>query len=70
MVTEAVTVNDKFHIGSVTKSMTATVAAMLIERGKISWTTTIGDSFPDLGDQLHPDYRPVTLEQLLAPRSG
>jgi len=68
--TEAVTVNDKFHLGSVTKSMTATVAAMLVEQGKITWTTTIGDSFSDLGDQLHADYRPVTLEQLLAHRGG
>ena len=70
MVTEAVTANDTFHIGSVTKSMTAIVAAMLVERGKISWTTTIGDSFSDLGDRLHPGYRPVTLEPLLAHRSG
>jgi CubicO group peptidase (beta-lactamase class C family) len=68
--TEAVTVNDKFHIGSVTKSMTATVAAMLVEQGKISWTTTIGESFPDDGEELHPDYRRVTLEQLLAHRGG
>jgi CubicO group peptidase (beta-lactamase class C family) len=68
--TEAVTVNDKFHIGSITKSMTATVAAMLVEQGKISWTTTIGESFPDDGEQLHPNYRGVTLEQLLTHRGG
>ena len=67
--TEPVTVNDKFHIGSVTKSMTATVAAMLVEQGKISWTTTIGESFADY-DELHSDYRAVTLEQLLAHRGG
>ena len=67
---EAVTVNDKFHIGSVTKSMTATVAAMLVEQGKLSWTTTVEESFPEHGEQLHPDYRAVTLEQLLAHRGG
>ena len=66
---EAVTVQDKFHIGSVTKSMTATVAAMLVEQGKISWTTTIGESFADYAE-LHPDYRGVTLEQLLSHRGG
>lgn len=66
---ESVTANDKFHIGSVTKSMTATVAAMLVEQGKISWTTTIGELFPEHKD-LHPDYRGVTLEQLLAHRGG
>jgi CubicO group peptidase (beta-lactamase class C family) len=68
--TEMVSVNDKFHLGSVTKSMTATVAAMLVEQERISWTTTIGKSFPELGDKLHPDYRGVTLEQLLAHRGG
>src|ERR1051325_7957365 len=36
---ERVAVDDKFHLGSVTKSMTATVAAMLVEQGKTSWTT-------------------------------
>src|SRR5438552_15254862 len=68
--TEKVTVDDKFHLGSVTKSMTATVAAMLIEQGRISWTTTIGETFPELKSEIHPDYRGVTLEQLLSHRSG
>src|SRR5688572_6374486 len=61
-----VTSEDKFHIGSVTKSMTATVAAMLVEKGTISWTTTIGQSFPEFAKDIHPDYLGVTLEQLLA----
>jgi CubicO group peptidase (beta-lactamase class C family) len=67
---ERVTVDDKFHLGSVTKSMTATVAAMLVEQGKISWTTTIGETFPELKSEIHPDYLAVTLEQLLSQRSG
>jgi CubicO group peptidase (beta-lactamase class C family) len=68
--TEKVTVEDKFHLGSVTKSMTATVAAMLVEQGKISWTTTIGEAFPELKSEIHPDYLGVTLEQLLSHRGG
>ena len=67
---DKVTVDDKFHLGSVTKSMTATVAAMLVEQGKISWTTTIGEAFPELKNEIHPDYRDVTLEQLLSHRGG
>jgi CubicO group peptidase (beta-lactamase class C family) len=67
---EKVTVDDKFHLGSVTKSMTATVAAMLVEQGKISWKTTIGETFPELKSEIHPDYLGVTLEQLLSQRSG
>lgn len=68
--TTKVLADDKFHIGSVTKSMTATVAAMLVESGKISWTRTIGESFPEFKKQIHPDYLGVTLEQLLANRGG
>lgn len=67
---EQVAVDDKFHLGSVTKSMTATVAAMLVEQGKISWTTTIGEAFPEFKSEIHPDYLSVTLEQLLSHRGG
>lgn len=67
---ERVTVDDKFHLGSVTKSMTATVAAMLVEQGKLSWSQTIGEAFPELKSEIHPDYLEVTLEQLLSHRSG
>jgi len=67
---EPVTVDDKFHLGSVTKSMTATVAAMLVEQGKLSWATTIGEAFPEIKSEIHPDYLGVTLEQLLSHRSG
>ena len=67
---EKVTVDDKFHLGSVTKSMTATVAAMLVEQRRISWTTTIGEAFPELKSEIHPDYLGVTLEQLLSHRGG
>jgi CubicO group peptidase (beta-lactamase class C family) len=65
-----VTPEDKFHIGSDTKSMTATVAGMLVEKGKISWTTTIAESFPEFVNDIHSDYRSATLEQLLANRGG
>ncbi len=65
-----VTAQDKFHIGSITKSMTATVAAMLVEKGKISWATTIAESFPEFVNDIHADYRSATLEQLLANRGG
>ena len=68
--TEKVMVDDKFHLGSVTKSMTATVAAMLVEQGNISWATTIGEAFPESKSEIHPDYLGVTLEQLLSHRGG
>src|SRR5262245_45560629 len=67
---ERLTVNDRFHMGSCTKSMTATLIAMLVEQGRLSWTTTIADVFPDLRERMHPDFRSVTLEQLLSHRAG
>jgi CubicO group peptidase (beta-lactamase class C family) len=63
-----VTTNDLFHIGSCTKSMTATLAALLVEDGKLQWTTTVAQVFPDL--KMDKRYEAVTLEQLLTHRGG
>lgn len=67
---DRVTIVDQFHLGSCTKSVTATVAAALVEDGKIQWETTIADVFPALVAQMRPEYRDVTLAQLLSHRSG
>ena len=42
------TLDDRFHIGSITKSMTATVIARLIELGELDWDTTIAEALPDM----------------------
>ncbi len=65
-----VTTNDVFHIGSCTKSMTATLTAMLIEEGKLRWNTTIADVFPELKGSMDKQYETVTIEQLLTHRGG
>jgi len=65
-----VTTNDVFHIGSCTKSMTATLTAMLIEEGKLNWNTTIADIFPELRGKMNQQYETVTVEQLLHHRGG
>jgi CubicO group peptidase (beta-lactamase class C family) len=62
--------NDVFHIGSCTKSMTATLAAMFIERGKLRWGTTIVEVFPELKGKMDKRYEAVTVEQLLHHRGG
>jgi len=67
---EKVAVADRFHLGSCTKSMTATLCGMLVEEQKLSWETTIADVFPELVSKMHPAYRTVTLRQLLTHRSG
>jgi CubicO group peptidase (beta-lactamase class C family) len=68
--TERITLDDAFHLGSDTKAMTATLIAMLIEDGKLSWSTTIGDIFGDTVMGMDPAWKPVTIEQLLTHRGG
>lgn len=65
-----VTMNDKWHIGSITKSMTASVAAMLVEEHKLRWNSKISEVFSELGDAIEDDWRDVTLEQLFYHRGG
>jgi CubicO group peptidase (beta-lactamase class C family) len=67
---ERVAVGDRFHIGSCTKSMTATLCALLIEQGKLKWDSTIGEVFSDQAGKILPAYHDVTLDQLLMHRSG
>ncbi|HUE36118.1 MAG TPA: serine hydrolase domain-containing protein [Candidatus Acidoferrum sp.] len=68
--TTPVTTKDVFHIGSDTKAMTATLAAMLIDEGKLNWDTTIADVFPEFKGKINPQYENVTVEQLLTHRGG
>jgi CubicO group peptidase (beta-lactamase class C family) len=65
---DAITASDQFHLGSDTKAMTATLIAMLVEEGKLKWTTTVGESFTDI--PMDPHWKPITLEQLLWHRGG
>lgn len=64
------TTNDLFHIGSCTKSMTATLTAMFIEENKLRWNTTIAEAFPELKGKMDKQYEAVTVEQLLMHRGG
>jgi CubicO group peptidase (beta-lactamase class C family) len=65
-----VTIDDQWHIGSCTKSMTATLAAMFIEENKLRWDTTIAEVFPELKGKMDKQYEAVTVEQLLTQRGG
>jgi CubicO group peptidase (beta-lactamase class C family) len=65
-----VTIQDHFHLGSCTKSMTATLAGMLIDEKKIRWDTTVVEALPELKGKIQQQYETVTLEQLLQNRSG
>lgn len=64
-----VTTADRWHLGSCTKAITATLIARLVERGTLKWDDTVGDT---LGGTLEvgPRYREVTLTELLQHRGG
>ncbi len=66
---ERVTLADRWHLGSMTKAMTATLAAVLVQEGTLAWDTTLEEVF---GASFAVDeaLRAVTLEQLLANRGG
>lgn len=68
--TDAVKLDDVWHIGSDAKAMTATMIARLVERGVLSWTTPLEQMLPELVAVMHPQYRSVTLLQLLSHHTG
>lgn len=63
-----VTLDDQWHIGSITKSVTATLTAILIEEGVLSWDTVVTDVFQD--ETLHEDWSTVSTLDLVRHRAG
>jgi CubicO group peptidase (beta-lactamase class C family) len=61
-------IGDRWHLGGITASITATMIARLIESGQLAWSTTVGDCFPDA--PIHEDWKSVTFQQLLTQTSG
>ena len=61
---------DRFQLGSNTKAITATVLATLVEEGKLAWSTTVADVFPEQRDSISADFRAVTIDQLLSHHAG
>lgn len=63
------TSNDRFHIGSNTKAMTAFIMAKYVEKGKLKWTTKFFDIFPEWKETSKADYYNMTLQDLLSHRA-
>ena len=68
--TAAVTVNDKFHLGSDTKAMTALMIARLVDGGKLKWDTPLAKLFPDVADKMAPEVAKATLVHVLTHHLG
>ncbi len=63
----AVEPNDRFHVGSITKSMTSTALGALVEAGKISWDAKLGDLLE--GVDMNAIYADMTLGQVVRHRA-
>lgn len=66
---EQVGAGARWHIGSITKTMTATAVLQLVDQGKLDLDQPIGDVI-DARDDMHADWRVITLAQLLSHTSG
>lgn len=65
-----VTTADLWHLGSNTKAMTSTLAALAVESGKLTWQSTVGEIFPTQPDLKKSPLARATLTQLLSHWSG
>ncbi len=62
--------SDPWHIGSITKSFTATVAARLLERDSLQLSWTLKQLVPDLLISTYPSYGDATVQDVLSHHSG
>jgi CubicO group peptidase (beta-lactamase class C family) len=65
---ELIQIDDKFHLGSVTKAITATLIGELVETGKLTFNTTLSGIFPDL--EMLPSHKNITVQEILQHTAG
>ncbi|MCS6622929.1 beta-lactamase family protein [Roseibacterium beibuensis] len=65
---DPVTRNDRWHLGSNTKAMTAAVLARLIEQGRARWAMPVVGAFP--GMTIDPAWSGATLDDFMHHRAG
>ena len=68
--TDPVLADDKWHLGSNTKALTALLYGQMVERGLAQWSATLPELFPDFADEMDPAWSEVTIEDLFAHRTG
>ncbi len=68
-LSDSATLNDRFHIGSNTKAMTAFIIAKYVEKGKLKWTTKLFEIFPEWKNNSNLEYYNITLQDLLSHRA-
>ena len=63
-------INDKFRIGSNTKTITSYISALLVKQGKIKWDTKFFDLYPELKIKSNSAYYDLTLKDFLTFRAN
>jgi CubicO group peptidase (beta-lactamase class C family) len=63
-------IDDRFHLGSCTKAITGMLGGILVDEGKLRWSSTVAEIFPELAPKMHAAVGKITLEQLLNHTSG
>ncbi len=67
---EPIEPDDAFHLASLTKPMTATMIALLVSEGVLSWDSTPAAVWPSEAARMNVATREITLRRLLDHRSG
>lgn len=65
---EPVGLEDRWHLGSCAKAMTALAVARLVERGALAWDTPVGELLADL--EPAPAWSEVRVEEVLRHQGG
>ncbi|TDO83694.1 CubicO group peptidase (beta-lactamase class C family) [Flavobacterium chryseum] len=63
-------IDDKFRLGSVTKTITAYLAAVLVKERKIRWDTKFFDLYPELKAKSQPSTYDFTLQDFITFRAS
>ncbi|HEX5886099.1 MAG TPA: serine hydrolase [Pyrinomonadaceae bacterium] len=61
---------DRWHLGSDTKAMTATLLAVLAQKGMVGMDTTVPQAFPEWSQSMKSMFKDATFERLMAHRSA
>ncbi len=62
-------VDDRFRLGSITKTITSYIATTLVKEGKIKWDTKFFDLYPELKAESNPEIYSLTLQDFLTFRA-
>lgn len=65
---DAVTLQDRWHLGSNTKAMTAAIYGRLVDRGLTRWNRPMTDIFPEIAAA--PAWQGLTIDRLMSHHAG